>query len=135
KVRIRLRDDHYSSAPTANRQAEAFPHPRDVGCVALLVLGVHLRSTAEVVVASDHMEREERDVPEGPARVLAEARIPAVLALADQLHRLPAETDVALEEHLAHFCKPLERLGCARLRPMAGRPCVISRDLYERRFL
>src|SRR5206468_2693319 len=84
--------------------------------------------------ASDHMEREERDVPEGPARVLAEARIPAVLALADQLHRLPAETDVALEEHLAQFCKPLERIVCARLRPMAVRPFVVSRHVDERMF-
>src|SRR2546423_1787667 len=84
KVRIRLRDDHHRPAAAARRQVEAFAHPCEVGAIALFVLGVHLRCTAEVVVASDHVEREERDIPEGPARVLAVARIAAVLALAGQ---------------------------------------------------
>src|SRR6266853_230954 len=132
KVRVRLRDDHHRPAAAARRQVERFAHPGEVGGVALFVLGVHLRSTAEVVIASDHMEREERDVPEGPARVLAVGRVSAVLALAGQLHRLHAETDVTLEEHLAQLCKTFERIVGTRLGPVAVDPLVVARGIDER---
>src|SRR5258708_27003785 len=78
------------------------------------------------------MQREERDVPEGPARVLAVGCVSAVLALAGQLHRLHAQTDVTLEEHLAQLCKTFERIVGTRLGPVAVDPLVVARRIDER---
>src|SRR5437667_155720 len=63
KVRVRLRDDHHRSAAVARRQIERFAHPGNVGGIALFVLGVHLRSATQVVVAAADTERAQNAVP------------------------------------------------------------------------
>ena len=108
------------------------PHPCQVSCRTLCVLGVHLWSASEVVVTAYYVERNEQHITVCPAHVLAELGVPGVFTLAGQSNGAPTEALVPLKKHLTNFCQSLKRIIRARLCPVTIGPVVVSRSEYKR---
>jgi hypothetical protein len=106
-------------------------HPGQVGRGTLLVLGVHLWGAPQIVVAAYDVKGDEQHVALSPAHVFAKLGVSGVFALARQPHGAPAEALIALEEHLAELCQPLERVVRARPCPVTVGPLVVSGNEYE----
>jgi hypothetical protein len=101
-------------------------HPGDVGRLAFDILGIHLGRAAEIVVASDNVQRCEGYAVHRPAKVLAELGVLRILGLTFHRDGTLAETVTLRKEHGADFGEALQRVNLGLSHQMAISPIVVT---------
>src|SRR2546428_14068223 len=95
-----LSQDHDRLEAVPLRQLERLPHPDKVCGVALYVLGICLLGPAEIVVTTDHVQRDEHDLAVNPAQIFPKLAVRWIAALTGIPDRSTAQGSVAREERI-----------------------------------